>query len=1105
MPLLSQESVNDPMSGGTAQQTMSDVLTANSPLSQNQAGSSTQGMREGLQNDLMSRGNPLAERMEDQRAGINDPFNQNLTGQVNQYKGNPAEIDKNLQDLNTLGDLYTGNLPSGVNFSQHEYQGDHDTADWWHNIAQVGVASGVLLGTRTGRNFAVARATNSLPDTEKDNIGDIFKRTGSHSKAGFLENQAKMEHAWLKHIDKRAASDKFTPVTNTVNWLENKRLSALEWAAGEAPQGTKTGLKAIKGEATLGPKTLTGASASAVKSGEKTVARYATKQGVRVATKEAERGIAKGLAVRVLPRIGLASVVPVGTVVSVALIALDPGIVNLVRKGIGEWISDARTPDMDTPPEPPRTYFLPLCYDGNRDPAIEKTDKELVGVNNSTFGFDPNDVWPENPNIETTGTFDSYQEVFNQMTNLVVEAVQASYGPLQEYQEEQQINRLLEARAPFIEAMTAMPQDLLQEISNESLYPIAGFSNAYAKFREIINKSRLTIHESGNADTWFFGLLVNPIDLVDWRKTLDAEEMLNVAQEMEAAANEIDQGNQRLQNVKFNWSYSANSMQPLFNTTMLQQNYSQGIENQQQAEIAEQEKQQAEAERERRIQDGSLQTPGMPGAPTIPTSPGWNPRVPDTGSRPGRPGIDTSSPDRPSIPKIDTTPSINNPGIKPDSNITDSLPKIDTKTETSNFNPDNLTKPDTAITTPKVPKLDSESIKTDASRAETQLNSPVVKFPNGITTPETKVSKSPDLPNIDQTPKTSSGITTPPSPKTDPKNPSSPLNSQNLTTGVRGQQPMTLPAASTTPKQSTGIKTPAAPSPAPVGGGGGLRGGIPTSPVTPPSAPAPANPANTVQAGINNPENKDTPPPTDPAAENPEAPEFEDNAISGERETTTVSRDGKTFEMGSGKAAKLAELINPTDGSAPMSLRDAMAEAGYEVPDPGANPGKPISPMDLQPGDLVIGEKYQGIFVGDGMVLTSEGLKPLGEVAVFSGEPNQGFFRPDVAEVDADASRTGQEASATEDFEAGDETKSSGRAGETTSGPVSPGLGGLGHNGTRAAVGNANAGRKASVTPGGDPFDPSGSKVASDPFERIAVTGTGGIGRSFSPNVPTGD
>lgn len=1062
MPLTSQQTFNDPMSQG-------------------QTGSATQGMREGLQNDLMNRGNPLQQRMEEQRAGLNDPFNQNLMGQTNQYKGNTAEIEKNLQGLDALGDLYDGSLPPGVSFSQHEFTDGAGLGDsWGRDVVQIGVGAAMLAGTKWKKNTLIGNNSSILTTEEKNAIADLYPRN-SASKAGFLENQAKLEQAWLKNIDTKAASNKFTPFSSIANFYEKKRLSALEWAAGGTKEA-QAGAKAIGSAA--GKKAMEEAAEVAAKTGGKTVARFASKEGVRIVTKEAGRGVLKGVAVRVLPRIGLAAAFPVGTIVSVALIALDPGIVNLVRKGIIEGFSGAKTPAIDAPPEPPRTYFLPLCKDGNRDPAIKATDGELVRVNTSTFGFNPDDVWPENPNIESTGTFDSYLDVFNQITDLVVEAVQASYGPLQQYQEEQQINRLLEARAPFIEAMTAMPQDLLQEISNESLYPIAGFSNAYAKFRELINKSRITIHESGNADTWAKGLLVNPVDLVWWKNTLDAEDMLNVAREMEAAANEIDQGNQRLQNVKFNWSYSADSMKPLFSQTVLQQNYSNAIAQQEQAEQAEQEKQQAEQERERRIQDGSRPSPmPLPGTPGIPrTNPGdfGRPRITNPGGIPDRDNI--SSPGGPSIPKIDTN-----------------LPKIDNKTETSNFDPDSLKKPDTSITTPKVPKLDSESIKTDPSKTEPRLNAPVAT-PN-VVNPETKTSKTHDLPKVDQETKTSSGISTPSSPKTDPKNPSSPLNTQNLTQGIRGQQPMNLPTANTTPNTSSGIKTPGG-APA----GGAPRAGVPTSPpISPASAKSPANPANPAPGGVNNPENKDAPPPADPAAEKPEAPEFEDNNASGERETTAVSRDGKTFEMGSGKAAKLAELINPTDGSAPTSLRDAMAEAGYDVPDPGANPGKPVSPMDLQPGDLVIGEKYQGIFVGDGMVLTSDGLKPLGEVAVFSGEPNQGFFRPDAAEVDANAAKTGQDASATEDFEAGDETKSSGKADGQRSGSVSPGLGGLGHNGARAAVGNANAGRKASVTPGKDPFDPSGSKVASDPFERIAVTGTGGIGRSFGPNVPTGD
>ena len=1096
MPSLTSQNIPDPESDNSSQ--MSDIF-ADNPLSSGGSDSlsgATDGMRQGLQNDMQTRDNPFARAAEEKRSnGINDPFNAgNLSS--SQYTGDANAIDENLQNLSALNALYDGNIPSGVSFSEHEYIGDHDGSDWIRGIGQLAAGAGLYAGTRKAKTSALAYTNDSLSVSEKNNIGRIFERT-SPSSPSRAEDYAKMEHTFLKKLDERAASDKFTPLSKLANKYETWRLGTLERVAGEAPGGGKTAAK-------LGTKTLTQtqASAIAVHSGEKVATRFATKEGVRIATKEAGRGIGKGLATKILPRIGLTAVFPVGTAVSVALIALDPGVVNFIRKGIVEIFPGPDTPDMDTPPEPPRTYFLPLTHDGNRDPAIEDTDNQLVQVNNTTFAFEPDKVWPEDPAIQTTGTFDSYLELFNKMNDLVLEAVQGSYGPLQEFQEEQQVNKLLEARAPFIEAMTAMPVDLLQEVANESLYPIAGFSNAYTKFREIINRSRLTIHESGNADTWLGGLLVNPKDLFIWTKTLEADEMLNVAQEMKAAADEIDEGNQRLANIKFDWTFTEKSMQPVFGLSKLQENYSKGIDKQERSEQAEQGKE------DRNLQpiNHTTPSPAQFSSPRVPTTPIRTPR--DN----GLPGRNTDELKTPKIPDINLSPdgiSTPTPKTPKPEDITNNLPKIDTTTEPSKFNPGKLETPDTSITTPKTPKLDTESIKTDVSKSEPTLPNPSTVSPSGIKTPTsdpatTKLSQSPNLPTIDQTPKTTTGIKTPESPKTDPQNPKSPLNSQNLTSGVRGQT-TTLPAASRTPNTSSGIKTP--PSPTPGGGTGGApRGGIPTNPVKPGAAPT--NPANTVQAGLGNPaENKNTPPPTDPAEnEAPEAPEFEDNPTSGERETTTISRDGKTFDMGSGKAAKLAELINPTDGSAPISLREAMGEAGYDVPDPGANPGKPVSPMDLQPGDLVIGEKYQGIYVGDGTVLTSEGLKPLNEVAVFSGnDPNQGLFRPDAAEVDAESAQTGQEASATQDFETGEESKSSGPANEDNSPRVGPGLGGLGHNGARAAIGNANAGRKASVTPGGDPFDPGGSKVASDPFERIAVTGTGGIGRSFGPNVPTGD
>ena len=67
----------------------------------------------------------------------------------------------------------------------------------------------------------------------------------------------------------------------------------------------------------------------------------------------------------------------------------------------------------------------------------------------------------------------------------------------------------------------------------------------------------------------------------------------------------------------------------------------------------------------------------------------------------------------------------------------------------------------------------------------------------------------------------------------------------------------------------------------------------------------------------------------------------------------------------------------------------------------------------------------------------------------------------------------------------------------------------MGGGGRQAAASGglgSKGGNKANVTPKGDPFDPgNSSSESSDPFERISVTGTGGIGRSFGANVPTGD
>ena len=237
--------------------------------------------------------------------------------------------------------------------------------------------------------------------------------------------------------------------------------------------------------------------------------------------------------------------------------------------------------------------------------------------------------------------------------------------------------------------------------------------------------------------------------------------------------------------------------------------------------------------------------------------------------------------------------------------------------------------------------------------------------------------------------------------------------------------------------------------------------------------------------------------PNDPAA-NPEGGDGEAT-----REPTAITRDGQVYEMGDTKAAKMAELLNPSDGTPGMSLREAAAEAGFKVPPAGFDIGSPISPADIQPGDVIIGDGVEGVYVGDGLVLTKDGLIPLSEAAVFVGA-NQGIFRLDGNMAAEDSLATGQDATAEGSFVGGPGQVGSGaRAASTPGGGMPAGLGGAGN--PRGATDQKSAGSSRT----GDPFDPVNNNPG-DGFSTLKVTGTGGVGASpfgggGTPRVPTGD
>ncbi|TQC45160.1 hypothetical protein EEB14_33340 [Rhodococcus sp. WS4] len=85
----------------------------------------------------------------------------------------------------------------------------------------------------------------------------------------------------------------------------------------------------------------------------------------------------------------------------------------------------------------------------------------------------------------------------------------------------------------------------------------------------------------------------------------------------------------------------------------------------------------------------------------------------------------------------------------------------------------------------------------------------------------------------------------------------------------------------------------------------------------------------------------------------------------------------------------------PTDGSAPGIVQQAATEAGYKLPPVGEDIGKPISVADMRPGDLIMGDKDRnGVFLGDGKALVGGEIRPVGDIARFTG-PHQGIFRLD--------------------------------------------------------------------------------------------------------------
>lgn len=132
----------------------------------------------------------------------------------------------------------------------------------------------------------------------------------------------------------------------------------------------------------------------------------------------------------------------------------------------------------------------------------------------------------------------------------------------------------------------------------------------------------------------------------------------------------------------------------------------------------------------------------------------------------------------------------------------------------------------------------------------------------------------------------------------------------------------------------------------------------------------------------------------DTPEENPDAgtgePPAEDPSVHVEA-TGTITRDGVTFQVDDARIAAVVDGINPQDGSTAIPLREAVINAGFNVPESGPM-GTPVSPTDVQPGDIIVAAGAEGVLTGEGSVITANGKMALSDVASFEN-PEDGIYR----------------------------------------------------------------------------------------------------------------
>lgn len=299
--------------------------------------------------------------------------------------------------------------------------------------------------------------------------------------------------------------------------------------------------------ATAGERAVKDAGADAVKTAQRSMTRAFAERGVGAAAREGgvlavQRGAALGARVGAMSllRLGALSVPGLGTAITVVLWMVDTdgrkAFNNLIASVLG---GGSAAPAIDAPPSPPRTHFLPLTHDGNRDGIIESKDQGMSRTNDAAFRYHPDDVWPTSaPNIETTSNFADVASKVNALNTKLTHLLESVTSIYQSQPNEPYVAQSWTNTKPGVEALADFQSTMLPTIASQLMAGANSANNAYQAFRGVNLKNRQEINNSTSGLIPFWANHVNEAHMSDSTAELKTavEDMQRIAQNLGAAA-----------------------------------------------------------------------------------------------------------------------------------------------------------------------------------------------------------------------------------------------------------------------------------------------------------------------------------------------------------------------------------------------------------------------------------------------------------------------------------------------------------------------------------------------------------------------------------------